>query len=134
MALNESLLSVGTALGFTTRSVEDRVKEINSATGVVFPFSARRIFAVGEARHAERRVFSVLEQYRIRSDREFFKVTYVAAIRALEDCLYKGSHRPGSYSRLLRARGTARLTLECAPARASSPSRDSKTATRSDRV
>ena len=74
-------------IGMTRRSVEERVKEINSATGVPIPFSARSVFSVNDARDAERRVFENLDSFRIRSDREFFQVPYEKAIRAIKECL-----------------------------------------------
>ncbi|WP_413789078.1 GIY-YIG nuclease family protein [Bacillus kandeliae] len=33
-------------IGMTNRSIEKRIKEINSATGVLFPFSVKRVFKV----------------------------------------------------------------------------------------
>jgi cold shock CspA family protein len=75
-------------IGFTVRSVEERVKEINSATGVVFPFSARRVFYVREAHRVERRVFEALDPHRIRADREFFRIDYATATREIEACLF----------------------------------------------
>ena len=74
-------------IGFTTRSVEERVKEINAATGVLFPLSARRVFLVRSAQNTEQRVFSALAKHRIRSDREFFQIDFYAAIRQIEDCI-----------------------------------------------
>lgn len=74
-------------IGMTTRSVFERVKEINAATGVLIPFSARRIFKVKDARKAEKELFSVLDTYRIRSDREFFEIDFGKAVRIIEQYL-----------------------------------------------
>ena len=41
-------------IGMTTRNVVQRCKEINSATGVLFPFSPRRVYKVVDAAKAER--------------------------------------------------------------------------------
>lgn len=59
-------------IGMTTRNVIKRCNEINSATGVVFPFSPRKVYRVKDAIIAERKVHEELDEYRIRADREFF--------------------------------------------------------------
>jgi cold shock CspA family protein len=74
-------------IGMTQRPVEERVKEINSATGVPIPYSARRVFRVSNARDAERRVFERLDPFRIRPDREFFKMSYEDAVKSIGECL-----------------------------------------------
>ena len=63
-------------IGMTTRSVFQRVKEINSATGILYPYSARAVFRVSDASTAESAVFELLRPYRVRPDREFFEVDY----------------------------------------------------------
>ena len=72
-------------VGMTTRTVFERVQEINSATGVLVPFAARRVFRVQNARHAEKRIHSRLDRYRIRSDREFFKLPFFKAVEIIEE-------------------------------------------------
>lgn len=74
-------------IGMTTRSVTQRVKEINAHTGVLFPLSPRAVFRVANAAKAERLVFSQLAEYRMRADREFFQVDFVTAVRIIEECL-----------------------------------------------
>ncbi|MEG5049832.1 MULTISPECIES: GIY-YIG nuclease family protein [unclassified Microcoleus] len=71
-------------IGMTCRSVTQRVKEINSATGVLFPLSPRAVFRVKYAAKAEREIFVLLNQYRIRSDREFFNVPFKLAANTIE--------------------------------------------------
>ncbi len=63
-----SLLKVG----MTVRSVEERVKEINAATGVAIPFGVRRCWRVSDPRAAERLAHQTLQEFRVRNDREFF--------------------------------------------------------------
>lgn len=82
-------------IGMTQRSVEERVKEINSATGVAIPFSARSVFLVSDARFAERKVFERLDSFRIRSDREFFQIPYQEAVKAIRGCLDEFGLREG---------------------------------------
>lgn len=74
-------------IGMTTRNVQKRVNEINSATGVVFPFSVRRVFKVRDSAYVEKEIHSLLAEYRIRSDREFFKVEYSKACLIIDDFL-----------------------------------------------
>lgn len=59
-------------IGMTTRNVMKRCEEINSATGVIYPFSPRAVFRVKDAKTAEKQVHELLASYRIRPDREFF--------------------------------------------------------------
>lgn len=74
-------------IGMTTRNVLKRCQEINSATGVVFPYSPRKVFRVKDSKEAERIVHEVLEEYRIRADREFFRCDYSMACEMIEGCL-----------------------------------------------
>lgn len=74
-------------IGMTTRNVIKRCNEINSATGVVYPFSPRCVYRVKDARKAEHKVHEALNEYRIRSDREFFNVNYAYACKSIEKVL-----------------------------------------------
>lgn len=74
-------------IGMTTRNVQKRVNEINSATGVVFPYSARKVYKVKNSALVERGVHSLLAPYRIRADREFFRIDYAKACSMIEDYL-----------------------------------------------
>lgn len=74
-------------IGMTTRNVQKRVNEINSATGVVFPYSARKVYKVKDSSLVERGVHSLLAEHRIRSDREFFRIEYAKACSIIENYL-----------------------------------------------
>lgn len=74
-------------IGETTRNVEKRIKEINSSTGVLRPYSARGIFKVTDSRLAEKLIFEKLKDYRIRKDREFFNISYYKAKSIIDDVL-----------------------------------------------
>lgn len=74
-------------IGMTTRNVQKRVNEINSATGVLYPYSARKVYKVKDSRKVEKEVHELLDVYRIRADREFFKIGYGEACRLIEDYL-----------------------------------------------
>ena len=78
-------------IGMTTRNIQKRVFEINSATGVLFPYSARKVFKVKNSRLVEKEVHALLSQYRIRSDREFFRIEYAKACFLIEEYLVKNN-------------------------------------------
>ncbi len=81
-----SLLKVG----MTTRSVEERVKEINAATGVAVPFGVRRCWRVSNPRAAEKLAHQKLDEFRVRDDREFFRLCFRDAVQRL-DCAVRHS-------------------------------------------
>lgn len=63
-------------IGMTTRTVEERVREINGATGVVEPYGIRACWRVRDPAAAERLVHTAFDAHRVRSDREFFRVDF----------------------------------------------------------
>jgi cold shock CspA family protein len=71
-------------IGMTTRTVAERVKEINSATGVLIPFSATHVFRVLNVAQAEKEIHQRLAEHRVRQDREFFRLPFSAAVRCIE--------------------------------------------------
>ena len=74
-------------IGMTTRNVLKRVNEINSATGVVFPWSPRKVYKVKDSKKTEQDIHSLLSQYRIRNDREFFRISFAEACKLIENYL-----------------------------------------------
>lgn len=74
-------------VGFTTRTVEQRAKEINGGTGVLYPLGARAVFEVVDAQAGERAVHDALQPYRIRADREFFALDFRDAERIIRHIL-----------------------------------------------
>ena len=74
-------------IGYTTRSIYDRVNEINSATGILEPYGVRAIWTVDDPRQIENMIHRQLEQYRIRKDREFFRIDYRIAFRIILDLI-----------------------------------------------
>lgn len=72
-------------VGMTTRTVEQRVSEINGATGVPIPFGVRRCWRVSDPQKAERLVHATLAEHRLRNDREFFRMHYEDAAKLLDD-------------------------------------------------
>ena len=74
-------------IGITQRDVDQRVREINSATGVLVPYSVRACFPVTDPRKAERIVFDDLAPFRIRNDREFFDMQFKDAVKSVRQLL-----------------------------------------------
>jgi hypothetical protein len=91
-------------IGYTERSVEARVKEINRATGLLIPYGARAVWTVQRARSVEADVHQLLSRYRIRSDREFFEVDFRVASRLIEELVTNGRQGSDPPSQLGRAR------------------------------
>lgn len=74
-------------IGMTTRNVQKRVNEINSATGVIYPLAARKVFKVKNSRLVEKEIHKLLSEYRMRADREFFMVDYSVACNIIDNYL-----------------------------------------------
>lgn len=88
-------------IGMTRRTVAQRVKEINSATGVLIPYAARRVFRVHDAFQAEKDIFKILSHKRIRADREFFKLSFSEAVSLIENYLSESKMRRRCYGNLI---------------------------------
>lgn len=73
-------------IGMTTTSVDQRVNEINSATGVITPWHSVYSFRCLDALQLERRVHCHLEArgYRVNPNREGFQIDSNAAILVIE--------------------------------------------------
>lgn len=74
-------------IGMTTRNVQKRVNEINSSTGIIYPWAARKVFKVKKSKLVEKEVHHMLSEYRIRKDREFFKINYAKACDIIDQYL-----------------------------------------------
>lgn len=55
-------------IGMTTRNIKKRVNEINSATGILYPYSARKVYKVKNCHQVEKDIHDILQNYRIRAD------------------------------------------------------------------
>lgn len=95
-------------IGRTNRSVAERVREINSATGVLIPWAARRVYRVRNAQEAEAEIHRRLAPYRLRMDREFFELSLEKAGDIIDSYLQESEQRDRLSGRILwfdRARG-----------------------------
>ncbi|MFE0673371.1 GIY-YIG nuclease family protein [Streptomyces sp. NPDC058867] len=71
-------------VGYTDRDIATRAREINASTGVPIPYGARGAWMVPHARHVESEVHALLAEYRLRKDREFFRVEFGEAARLID--------------------------------------------------
>lgn len=71
-------------IGMTTGKVSKRVNQINSSTGVLNPYGVRKVFKVKNCKIAERESHLILNDFRIRKDREFFKIPFAQALDLIE--------------------------------------------------
>lgn len=102
-------------IGVTGRNAEDRMREINSATGVAFPFGIRKVWHVERAAEAERHIHKKLNDYRIRGDREFFRISFSEAVRVISGVLEENGNFlrcQGVIDRLILERGYGFLSDE----------------------
>ena len=72
-------------IGMTTKTPEERAREISNATGVPRAFEVLYEQRVTDCHRAERLLHQRLHQHRSTSNREFFQIPLKAAIKALEN-------------------------------------------------
>jgi len=75
-------------IGYTEREIEDRIKELNSETGVPEPFVLDAYCVSQNPRGDESRIHQSLSTYRMES-KEFFKVDFDTVIEIIEKTLEK---------------------------------------------
>ena len=71
-------------IGHTTKTVEERLKQINSATGVVVPFDIAYRIKVSDSRLVESIVHEKLREFRYNKNREFFACDLQHAIETIK--------------------------------------------------
>lgn len=74
-------------IGMTTTSVNQRVKEINSATGVITPWYPVYSYKCVNSYYLEQEVHTYLENrgYRVNPNREGFEIDSTTAIKIIEE-------------------------------------------------
>ena len=78
-------------IGFTERTVLERVKEINSAPGVIIPWEARWVYKCPNGRALEGEIHSYIQQMGLRPNtkREGFVIDLNEAIKIIEELGHK---------------------------------------------
>jgi len=72
-------------IGMTTKTPEERAREISAGTGVPRAFEVLYEQRVQDCERAERLLHQRINKYRVSGNREFFAVPLKAAIKELED-------------------------------------------------
>lgn len=72
LAMQEEVYKVG----WTSRSAEQRAKELSAATGVPVSFAVVDVWQHPNPESLERGVHAMLSSYRLNEGREFFKLRY----------------------------------------------------------
>jgi hypothetical protein len=72
-------------IGYTTKPLEERVAELNNATGVPTDFAVEAFFEVEEPENLEKAIHRALAKHRIRKQREFFRLLKIDAIRIIQE-------------------------------------------------
>lgn len=81
--VNKSMLGM-VKIGMTTNTVEERTKQINTATGVPTPWIPVYKFKCYGSRYLEKEVHDYLAQYRVAGNREMFAINAVTAQEIIE--------------------------------------------------
>lgn len=76
-------------IGFTTRTVDERVAELNTSTGVPDKFVIEAFFCSSTPENDERLVHTELSDYRKNENREFFQILILDAIEKVGNILGK---------------------------------------------
>jgi hypothetical protein len=83
--LNRAFQNDHYKIGMTTKTPEERARELSAATGIPRDFEVLYEQRVTDCQRAERLLHHKLHQHRSASNREFFQIPIKAAIKALED-------------------------------------------------
>lgn len=106
-------------IGMTTRTMQERLRELNSATGVPVPYRVEAVVEAEDARAVERETHRLLLGTRVNDRREFFRADVGTALAAAEKAsrIHRGRMSTGVRGRprpksLLSA---AVMTAACLP-------------------
>jgi hypothetical protein len=70
-------------IGFTQRTIEERLEELASPSGVPSPFELEFCVRVHNAQGLEQKLHMELQEYRLTTRREFFKLSNEEAINRI---------------------------------------------------
>lgn len=72
-------------IGSTTRTPDERARELSEGTGIPLPYVVVFRRRVGDSLAAESELHERLKPYRVRSDREHFRLAVEVAIEAADE-------------------------------------------------
>lgn len=79
-------------VGYTTRTIEERVKELSSSTSIPTPFIPIYWRRVSEVEHLEKRIHTQLKSYGFSHGKEYFKVAPPIVIDLIISIIGEKSH------------------------------------------
>jgi len=74
-------------VGMTSKSVDVRIKQLNSETGLIGKFNLYAYFAVEDIVNAEKDCHEKLNRFRIQDNREFFEIEYIQILQKVRDAI-----------------------------------------------
>jgi hypothetical protein len=74
-------------IGFTTRNVEERIKELNSASGVPNSFEIEAAFISNAPAKDETKIHTELSEVRVNEAREFFRIEPLIATNHISEII-----------------------------------------------
>ena len=74
-------------IGKTSRSIEERIKELNSATGTLGKFKPHATFLVKDIDEMETYIHKKLSKIRYQKNREFFELNYTELLLNVEELI-----------------------------------------------
>ena len=80
---NPSLYKIGS----TYRLIEERIEELNSETGVAYPFELEYKIKIKDAEYYEKSIHKLLTKYRVKKNKEYFELE----LDKIKDCLQQVS-------------------------------------------
>jgi len=82
-------------VGFTEKNAEERIRELDAATGLPKPFVLEAYYYSSEPRADEQRIHAELEDYRVSEKREFFELDLESAISKIGEILKRSPYYQG---------------------------------------
>lgn len=74
-------------VGKTSKQIDQRLKQLNSETGLIGKFKVFASFAVDDIDEAEKICHNELDDYRIQDNREFFEIEYSEIMEIVRECI-----------------------------------------------
>lgn len=74
-------------VGKTSKTINTRLKQLNSETGLIGSFKVYASFLVDDIDEAEKVCHQELDEYRIQDNREFFEIKYFEILEIVRECI-----------------------------------------------
>jgi len=97
-------------IGFTNKPIEQRIDQLDSATGVPMPFELEFCVRVENAQDMERRLHAALHEFRVSNQKEFFKLVNEEAIKQILSVLTSAESASIAETEIVQASDNTALT------------------------